>query len=419
MAITDFVCPNCKRPLSLTDVVDPSDLRCVKCDTPLVNGKEETQSFSNPSQEILKDQEYASAPRPIPQRSDPKRKRLETRRRIKSREFSNEKVPPLRSKSGSTAKQATPPKEAPKEERFGKFKILKQLGEGGMGTVYKAVNTIVNREVALKMIRPEFAMADEANMKRFHREAAAAAGLIHPNIVTLYSSGEENGQHYLELEFVDGPSAESLVMKRGKQNVAIAVRIVRDAARGLLEAHSHNIVHRDIKPDNILLSSDGNAKIADFGLAKGYGEGVDSQTMMTQLTQPGMAVGTPHYMSPEQCEAADLDGSSDIYSLGCTFYFLLAGEPPFPGNDIMKIMHQHLLEFPADLRERNEHVTDDLNDIIVKMMNKIPDKRYPDMSALIKDLNTLDLTARKKPADSVEKKDKSITAYWLGLFGKD
>jgi serine/threonine-protein kinase len=344
---------------------------------------------------------------------------LETRRRSKTREFSNEKVPPLRSNSKKTAKPAPPPKETPKEEHFGKFKILKRLGEGGMGTVYKAINTLVDREVALKMIRPEFAMEDEANMQRFHREAMAAAGLIHPNIVSLFSSGEEKGQHYLELEFVDGPSVESLVMQKGKQSVGIAVRIVKDAARGLLEAHSGNIVHRDVKPDNILLSSDGNAKIADFGLAKGYGEGVDHLTMMTQLTQPGMAVGTPHYMSPEQCEAADLDGSSDIYSLGCTFYYLLSGEPPFPGNDIMKIMHQHLLGFPEDLREENQNVPDELNDIIGKMMNKIPDKRYPNMSALIKDLNALDLTAKKQSEDSDEKKDKSITTYWKGLFGKD
>jgi serine/threonine-protein kinase len=268
------------------------------------------------------------------------------------------------------------------------------------------------------MIRPEFAKKDEANMQRFHREAATAAGLVHPNIVTLYSSGEEKGQHYLELEYIDGPTAESLVKKKGKQSVAIAVRIVKDVARGLLEAHNQNILHRDIKPGNILLSSDGNAKIADFGLAKGYGEGVDKETMMMQLTQEGMAVGTPHYMSPEQCEAAELDGTSDIYSLGCTFYFLLTGEPPFPGDDIMKVMRQHLLEFPQDLREKNEKVSDDLNGIIVKMMDKIPDKRYPNMSALVEDLDALDVTKKKKAAETGEKKDETESNYW-SMFGND
>ena len=416
MAITDFICPKCDRPLSLTDAIDPANMECVVCGTPLINSKEDTQALPNLA-ELARREREGLPPQDGPPRLNPRLKRLETRRRSRTREFSNEKVPPLRSKTASIPKQTHPPK--PKEKLFGKFKILNRLGEGGLGTVYRAVNSVADREVALKMIRPEFAKEDEANMQRFHREATAAAGLFHPNIVTLYSSGEEKGQHYLELEYVDGPSAESLVKKKGKQSVAIAVRIVKDVARGLLEAHSKNIVHRDIKPDNILLSSDGNAKIADIGLAKGYGEGVDRETMMMQLTQGGMAVGTPHYMSPEQCEAAELDGTSDIYSLGCTFYYLLTGEPPFPGDDIINVMREHLLGFPQDLRERNENVSDELNGIIVKMMDKIPDKRYPSMSALIEDLDLLDVTKKKKAAETGEKKDETESTYWMGMFGND
>lgn len=271
---------------------------------------------------------------------------------------------------------------------LGDFEILQVVGKGGMGMVYEARNTTLNRTVALKVIRPEYAQGDPDNVRRLQREAEAAAQLIHPNIVTLFSVGDDDGLSYIEMEYVPGPTAGDLALERGTLDVGLALQIVRDAASGLGAAHRLKIVHRDVKPDNILIHPDGLAKMSDFGLAKSFGEGpLDPGDLRSDITLPGIAIGTPHFMSPEQCEAAPLDGRSDLYSLGCTLYLLLTGTRPYRGGTTMTVMRQHLFDPPPDVTIHAPEVPEEVAAIIFKLMAKDPSKRYQTAEELIEDLD--------------------------------
>jgi len=217
-----------------------------------------------------------------------------------------------------------------------RYAVERQVGEGGMATVYRAKDLKHERTVAIKVLRPELSVSLGGD--RFLREIRVAANLQHPNILGLYDSGEAGGLLYYVMPFVEGESLRDRLNKEQQLPLPDALQITREAAEALQYAHEHGIVHRDIKPENILLLG-GHALVADFGIARAV------QASGEKLTQTGMAVGTPHYMSPEQALGSEhVDARSDIYSLGCVLYELLIGQPPFTGPNSMAIMARHSME---------------------------------------------------------------------------
>jgi serine/threonine protein kinase len=270
---------------------------------------------------------------------------------------------------------------------MGNYVVLDRLGRGGMGQVFKARHRTMDRIVALKLL-PYEAMKSPEAVKRFHREVKAAARLSHPNIVTAYDAGENQGIHFLIMEFVDGKNLSSWVKESGPMPVQKAVDCIIQAARGLDYAHKQGIIHRDIKPHNLLLDSHGTVKILDMGLARVEdAPGASSSGESEELTGNGQVLGTLEYMSPEQAlDTKNADARSDIYSLGCTLYYLLTGSTPYQGNTITKkILAQQLKPIPS-LREKRKDVPTYLDNVCHKMLAKQPEQRQQSMQQVIEAL---------------------------------
>jgi serine/threonine-protein kinase len=264
---------------------------------------------------------------------------------------------------------------------LGKYELQRRIGSGGMGSVFLAFDRELKRTVALKVLPKEKAQ-NAVLVKRFKAEAQAAAHLRHENIVAVYDAGEADGYLYIALEYVDGTDLQNLVNKRGPLPVKRSIEIVKQVARALQHAHERNIVHRDIKPSNMLIASDGRMKLTDMGLARSVDE-----TTETDITRAGTTVGTVDYMSPEQARnsrAADI--RSDIYSLGCAWYQMLTGKPPFPEGSVTNKLHAHATQPPPDPREINSEVPEALVAVLHRMMAKSADKRYQTPQELLKDL---------------------------------
>jgi len=275
-------------------------------------------------------------------------------------------------------------------KRIGQVQILSKLGEGGMGAVYKGRHLALNKEVAVKIMSP--ALMGEVHKKRFLREARAAARLEHPNIVQVYDAGEFEGYNYITMQFIDGCSLGDKVAKSGRVDQLEALRIIRDAARGLAHAHKNGMIHRDIKPDNIMLTKSGQVKVADFGLVKSAD--VEKDLGLSR----SMLMGTPHYMAPEQFEGAPPDPRVDIYALGVTFYELVTGKRPFEGKTAFKVMEAHLRRKPPRPEDVVSEIHPEISRIILKMLEKEPEKRYQSMDELIEDLNRAEqILTGKKP----------------------
>jgi len=267
-------------------------------------------------------------------------------------------------------------------KNLGNYKIVGKLGQGGMATVYKAHELSLNRVVALKVLSSQLS-EDEAYIKRFQREAQAAAQLNHPNIVQIYAIGEEQGVHYFAMEYIKGKSLAHIRQEQGVLEPEDAIPLIRQVAEALVEAHKVGLVHRDIKPSNIMIDAAGRPKVMDFGIAYvSYAN--------TKLTRDGSIIGTPEYLSPEQCEGKTVDQRSDIYSLGVTLYELLSGKTPYeadtPVSMLMKIVKG---EFPP-LQEVNPNVPEPLRAIVDKMMLKDVQQRYQKMEEVITDLLKLE-----------------------------
>jgi serine/threonine protein kinase len=271
---------------------------------------------------------------------------------------------------------------------LGEYRLLRRLGEGGMGSVYLGYQEQTRQQVAIKVL-PEHLATNQASLDRFYREAKSGALLNHPNIVRNLTAGQDqvSRTHYLVLEFVDGPSAQALLNRFGRLSVGDAVHIVLDIARALEHAHSRRVVHRDIKPDNILLTLSGVAKLADLGLAKRTDE-------TSHLTAARQGFGTPYYMPYEQAmNARSVDGRSDIYALGATLYHLLTGEVPFPGANHLEIVEKkHLGSFPP-ASSINSKVPAVLERILARMLARDPGDRYQTASELIVDLERANLAS--------------------------
>jgi len=267
--------------------------------------------------------------------------------------------------------------------RLGDYEILAELGGGGMGRVYRARDLTLERIVALKTLAPQF-RTDQVLVQRFLKEARAAARLNHPNIVQIYDFGKEGDTYYLAMEYVEGESLAGF-LKRGTFTESDAISVTRFTCRALVVAHSEGLIHRDIKPDNLMLTAKGELKLVDLGVAKRVDED-------QSLTQTGQALGTPHYISPEQIRAAkDIDGRADIYSLGATMYHLVTGKPPFNGSSSAMVMSLHLYQPVEDPRVLVPDLSEGFSFVLQKMMAKDPNDRYPDADAVDRDLYRLEI----------------------------
>lgn len=261
-------------------------------------------------------------------------------------------------------------------EKLGRYPIVRVLGRGAMGVVYEGRDPNIGRRVAIKTARAELlgSREDQAELlERFLREARAAGILNHPNIITIYDVGEEDGTAFIAMEFVEGQSLEEHIASRRRFPLAESVELIAQIAEGLACAHEQGIVHRDIKPANIMLPRNGPPKVADFGIAR---------TKDSSLTQEGVLIGTPSYMSPEQFMGHGVDGRSDLFSLGIILYELLTGERPFPGEAFGTIMHHVLKSAPVAPNELNFSVGAPLGKVALKALAKAPQDRYSSGRAL-------------------------------------
>lgn len=280
--------------------------------------------------------------------------------------------------------EASPDEGIPEELlQHTRYRILERCGAGGMGVVYRAEHRVMNREVALKVIRPELLRRGDA-VDRFRREVQAAAALSHPNIVSAYDAEQSEGLHFLVMEYVPGCDLARFVAQQGPLPTRDACDFIQQAALGLAHAHQRGMVHRDVKPQNLMLTPDGRIKILDFGLAKFASEtggeaiaSVETSIEGGHLTSVDASLGTPDYVAPEQMvDARTADIRADIYGLGGTFYFLLTGRAPFPGTSLASKLRGHAAETPRPLTDFRDDVPAELLEVIRRMMAKRPQDRY-------------------------------------------
>lgn len=268
---------------------------------------------------------------------------------------------------------------------LGGYRILRRLGTGGMAVVFEAQDPKLDRRVALKVLKPHLG-ADPAQVRRFEHEAQAAARLIHPNIVQTFDVGQANGCHFIAQEYISGSNLSRLLQQRGPLPIPTVVAILRQVALALHKAAEHNIIHRDIKPENILLTDQGVAKVADFGLARFFGA---EQRDAVRQTQPGMVLGTPLYMSPEQVEDCEVDHRSDLYSLGVTAHQLVTGQPPFDGATPLRVAYQHLHSPPPPLDSLCPETPPALAEVVARLLQKQPENRFADAGELLSALREI------------------------------
>ena len=275
----------------------------------------------------------------------------------------------------------TPPAPDLTGRTLGDFHILRRIGSGGMGQVYLARQLSLKREVALKLLRNELNENPTA-LKRFQAEAEAVARLNHTNIVQVYAVGETDGLRYMALEFVDGRNLRDYLARKGPPDLPVTLSVMRQVSAALQKAHERGLVHRDIKPENILITRKVEVKVTDFGLSRFFA----GDAPALNLTQSGLTLGTPLYMSPEQVQGKPLDHRSDIYSFGVTCYHLLAGEPPFKGNTAFDVAIKHVQETPRPLAGLRPDLPADLCGMVHKMMAKNPADRYASARDVLRDL---------------------------------
>ena len=279
----------------------------------------------------------------------------------------------------------------------GRYNLERELGRGGMATVYLAHDVRHDRPVALKVLQPEESAAVGTN--RFHREIKVLARLRHPFVLPLHDSGEAAGALYFVMPYIEGESLRARFIRESILQPEDIVAIVRQIAEALDYAHGEGVVHRDVKPENILISRHGHAMLADFGIARGALLPSGAQTTGTALTQSGMAIGTADYMSPEQALGeAEIDGRSDIYSLGCVVYEALAGRPPFTGTNALSIVAQHIGVPAPDLATKRAELSPSLIRAVARSLQKNPDDRFPTATAFVQALMASDTSTVATPA---------------------
>ncbi|MGH9235913.1 MAG: Stk1 family PASTA domain-containing Ser/Thr kinase, partial [Acidimicrobiales bacterium] len=262
----------------------------------------------------------------------------------------------------------------------GRYELHRRLGRGGMAEVYLARDQQLNRPVAVKVLFPALA-TDAGFVERFRREAQAAANLQHPNIVSVFDWGEANGTYFIVMEYVEGHTLAEMLRDEGRLHPDRAAEITADIAAALGFAHRNRVVHRDVKPGNVLITRDGGVKVADFGIARALSDSTDQN-----LTKTGSVMGTATYFSPEQARGAAVDPRSDIYSLGCVLYEMTTGHPPFTGDSAVAIAYKHVQENPVPPRRYDPALPETLEAITLKCLAKNPANRYPGAQDLRADL---------------------------------
>ena len=306
----------------------------------------------------------------------------------------------------------TPPEKLTRGTTFaGRYEIIEDLGEGGMGKVYRVEDKKINEEVALKFLRPQIA-ADRKTIERFRNELKFARRIAHRNVCKMYDLDEEAGTHYITMEYVPGEDLKDMIKMSRQLSTAAAVNIAKQVCEGLAEAHRLGVVHRDLKSSNIMIDRDGNARIMDFGIARSLqAEG---------LTGAGAMVGTPEYMSPEQAEGKEVDQRSDIYSVGVILFEMLTGRLPFEGDSPLSIAMKHKTEVSPDPRDFNAQISEDLSRVILKCMEKDKENRYQDTKELLSELSRIEegipttegVTFRRK-ATTLKKVKVSLKKRWM------
>jgi len=284
---------------------------------------------------------------------------------------------------------------------FDDFKVLKEIGVGGMGVVYKAKQLSLDRNIALKVLREEYSK-DESFTERFRREAHAAAKLNHPNIVQIYTIGEVEGMYYYTMEFIIGDELSDLMRRERPLRIDRTVEVVGEICKALDYAHRNKVVHRDIKPNNIIVNDEGITKILDFGIAKA----LDTSTM----TATGLIVGTPQYMSPEQAEGKEIDGRSDIYALGIMFYEMITGKLPFKGDTPIQTLYKHVHEHPKPPRDFNRNIPESVQSVVLRAIEKDPERRYDTGKEMLEELQTVMSPA----AESGDRVDQDGATVFVG-----
>ena len=280
----------------------------------------------------------------------------------------------------------------------GRYEILEKIGTGGMSDVYKSKDHKLNRYVAVKVLKQEFS-ENENFVSKFRVEAQAAAGLMHPNIVNVYDVGDEDGIHYIVMELVEGITLKKYIEKKSRLTVKEAVSIAIQVAMGLEAAHNNHIIHRDIKPQNIIISKEGKVKVTDFGIAKAA----------TSNTITSNVMGSVHYTSPEQARGGYSDAKSDIYSLGITLFEMLTGRVPFNGDTTVAIAIKHIQEDLPQPHTFNDDIPISVEKIVLKCCQKSPDRRYQNAASLITDLKRSLITPDEDFVDLIDPDEEGAT----------
>ncbi|MBI4421942.1 MAG: protein kinase [Gemmatimonadetes bacterium] len=276
---------------------------------------------------------------------------------------------------------------AVREELANEYYVERELGRGGMAIVYKGKEIGLERQVALKILPPEMAMMG-GTADRFKREARLAAQMDHPNIIPIYRVGQSGNFHYMAMKFVEGRALDGILQAQGALPIPVAVRVLRDSASALAFAHDAGVIHRDIKGGNILIDRDGRVLVSDFGIARAAGE--------ASLTASGMVVGTPSFMSPEQCGAGAVVPQSDQYSLGILGFQLLTGQLPFEADSLVEVIQHHYMTPPPDMREVRKEIPQELYDAVYKALSKSPDDRFATTHDMAEAFDAVPLAAEEK-----------------------
>ena len=287
-----------------------------------------------------------------------------------------------------------------------RYEVIEELGKGGMGKVYRVFDKKLGEEVALKIIKPEIASNGDS-IDRFSNELKFARKVAHRNVCKMYDLGEKEGIHYISMEYVPGESLQSMIGMMGQLSAAQVVFIAKQVCEGLAEAHRLGVVHRDLKPSNIIVDREGNARILDFGIARSL--------KAKSITGPGMMIGTPAYMSPEQVDARQADKRSDVYSLGIILYEMIAGRMPFDGDTALSIALKHKTEKPLDPINFNAQMPLELSQVILKCMEKDKERRYQDAKELLSELERIEEEIATREREIPKKKPITLKAVKVTL----